>query len=515
MFLKGQWLSFAPHFVFHPASLIMGMFYNVSLALFAAIGGFLFGYDSGVITNVLENKYFLEYFNPSDALVGAVVSTLAGGCFVGAASAAWLADHIGRKRTLQVGSLIAIVGCLLQCVAVNIGMLIAGRIVAGLAIGVLSMITPLYQVEISHPKWRGFMAGTFQQMLGFGFITANWVTYGTDKGIHGVAAWRLPLGLQMLPALILFIGMFYFPFSPRWLVAQGREEEAYGVLQKLHFNGENKEWLDGEFSEICEQIRIEKEMKSSRLVDLVNTRPMLRRTLIACGVQAFGQFTGINVINYYGPRMYRALGISDPLLIQSIYGVVGPIWNLFFIVFLVDRVGRKKPLLFGSFMLAACLAVETAINAQYPPDSPTPNKTAQGAGVAMFFIATSVFSVSYGPIAWTYVAEIFPMRTRAMGVAAATCTNWAFNVLFGQTSPIGLDNSAWKYYLLFVCLNVFSFFMVLLFFPETKGKTLEEMDELFGDQVIDHTLDSKRPNMTERMSGGHDDNGKHDLKHVE
>ncbi|KAG8700513.1 hypothetical protein FRC08_004657 [Ceratobasidium sp. 394] len=388
----------------------MGMFYNVSLAVFAAIGGFLFGYDSGVITNVLENKYFLSYFNPTDSLTGAVVSTLAGGCFVGAACAAWLADHIGRKRTLQVGSIIAIVG---------------------------------------------------------------------------------------------------------WLVAQGREEEAYAVLQKLHYNGENKEWLDGEFAEICEQIRIEKQMKSSRLSDLVNTKPMLRRTLIACGVQAFGQFTGINVINYYGPRMYRALGISDPLLIQSIYGVVGPIWNLFFIIFLVDRVGRKKPLLFGSFMLAACLAVETAINAQYPPDSPNPNKAAQGAGVAMFFIATSVFSVSYGPIAWTYVAEIFPMRTRAMGVSAATCTNWAFNVLFGQTSPIGLDNSAWKYYLLFVCLNVFSFFMVLLFFPETKGKTLEEMDELFGDQVIDHALDAKRPQMSERMSSTHDKGTKHDLEHVE
>ncbi|KAH7343603.1 general substrate transporter [Rhizoctonia solani] len=494
----------------------MGMFYNVSLALFAAIGGFLFGYDSGVITNVLENQYFLTYFdNPSEDLIGAVVSTLAGGCFIGAASAAWFADHIGRKRTIQLGSLIAVVGCLLQCVAVNMGMLIVGRIIAGLAIGVLSMITPLYQVEISHPKWRGFMAGTFQQMLGFGFIVANWVTYGCDKGIHGVAAWRLPLGLQMAPAVILFIGMFIFPYSPRWLVAQGREEEAYRVLEKLHFDGENREWLDGEFAEICDQIRIEKEMKSSNIMDLVNTKPMLKRTLIACGVQAFGQFTGINVINYYGPRMYRALGISDPLLIQSIYGVVGPIWNLFFIIFLVDRVGRKKPLLFGSFMLAACLAVETAINASYPPDSPNPNKTAQGAGVAMFFIATSIFSVSYGPIAWTYVAEIFPMRTRAMGVSAATCTNWAFNVLFGQTSPIGLENSAWKYYLLFVCLNVFSFFMVLLFFPETKGKTLEEMDELFGDQVVDHKLDGARPTMAERASSLHDPNGKHDLKHVE
>ncbi|EUC62350.1 MFS sugar transporter, partial [Rhizoctonia solani AG-3 Rhs1AP] len=444
----------------------MGMFYNVSLALFAAIGGFLFGYDSGVITNVLENQYFLSYFNnPSEDLIGAVVSTLAGGCFVGAASAAWFADHIGRKRTLQLGSLIAVVGCLLQCVAVNIGMLIAGRIIAGVAIGVLSMITPLYQVEISHPKWRGFMAGTFQQML--------------------------------------------------WLVAQGREDEAYQVLEKLHFDGANREWLDTEFAEICEQIRIEKQMRSSSIMDLVNTKPMLKRTLIGCGVQAFGQFTGINVINYYGPRMYRALGISDPLLIQSIYAVVGPIWNLLFIVFLVDRVGRKKPLLFGSFVLAACLAVETAINASYPPDSPNPNKAAQGAGVAMFFIATSVFSVSYGPIAWTYVAEIFPMRTRAMGVSAATCTNWAFNVLFGQTSPIGLENSAWKYYLLFVCLNVFSFFMVLIFFPETKGKTLEEMDELFGDQVIDHKLDATRPTMAERSSSLHDPSAKHDLKHVD
>ncbi|RDX57036.1 general substrate transporter [Lentinus brumalis] len=470
----------------------MGVVYNVFLATFCAIGSFLFGYDSGIIASIITFDSFKSFIsNPGsyDSLSGAVVSTFTGGCFLGAALAGWTNDKLGRIRTVQIGAVLALWGCAMQSGANNFACMLVGRIVAGFAIGVLSMTVPLYNTETAPPKHRGFMVGLAQQMIGIGFIVANWVGYGCQY-LKGNAQWRLPLGLQLAPALLLLVGSPFMPQSPRWLIEHGRDEEALAVVRKLHgASTDAQRAADQEFAEMQGTIKAELLVRSRSLSDLWATRGMLRRTLVAVGVQVFGQFSGINVINYFGPSMYKALGLSagQSLLVQGIYGAVGPITNFFFITLILDTVGRKKPLMFGAGSFVVTYSILTAIVASFPPDE-SGNHSAQRAGIAMIFLTSIFFSLSFGPVSWVLASEVFPTRTRSIGTSVATCANWAFNVLFSQVSNIAINNISWRYYLVFICLNFVDFIIIGLFFPETKGRTLEEMAEIFGDEVDAHDV---------------------------
>ncbi|KAI8980052.1 general substrate transporter [Trametes punicea] len=496
----------------------MGRVYNIAIAVFCAIGKLLHYrplsqtfYDSGIISSVITFSAFQSFVNnPSDydSLSGAVVSTFTGGCFFGAAGAGWVNDKFGRRLTVQLGALVALWGCAMQAGANNFACMLIGRIVAGFAIGILSMTVPLYnvsihranywtlmfrswpiQTEIAPAKHRGFVVGLTQQMIGIGFIVANWVGYGCQF-LHGNTQWRLALGIQLAPAFLLLIGAPFMPRSPRWLLEQGRDTEAYAVVRKLHGSSAQEQAAsDREFAEMRETIAAEKLVRSRSLHDLWATRGMLRRTLVAVGVQVFGQYSGINVINYFGPSMYKALGLSagQSLLVQGIYGAVGPITNFFFITLILDAVGRKKPLMFGAGSFVVTYSVLTAIVACFPPDEST-NHAAQRAGIAMIFMTSIFFSLSFGPVSWVLASEVFPTRTRSIGTSVATCANWAFNVLFSQVSNLAINNISWRYYLVFICLNAVDFVVIALFFPETKGKTLEQMAEVFGDEVKSHDV---------------------------
>ncbi|KIK53974.1 hypothetical protein GYMLUDRAFT_921079 [Collybiopsis luxurians FD-317 M1] len=326
----------------------------------------------------------------------------------------------------------------MQTGAHNIATLIVGRIVSGLAIGTLSMTVPLYNTELSPPKIRGFLVGLTQQMLGIGVIVSNWVGYGSSF-INSDNAWRLPLGIQMVPAVILLIGIQFLPNSPRWLIEVGREEDAKQVVYRLYGvkTSEARERADREYMEMYDTIRAEQFVRSRKITDLWASRAMLWRTLVGCGVQIFTQFTGINIINYFGPQMWRSLGIEGErtLLMQGIYGAVGPIANLFFIIFILDRVGRRKPLLFGALSFVCTFSIVAAILATNPVDTgvvKAANPAAQRAGVAMIFLTSVNFSLSFGPVSWVLASEVFPTSTRSIGTAVATCCNWAFNTLLSQ-----------------------------------------------------------------------------------
>ncbi|KAA1467691.1 general substrate transporter [Dentipellis sp. KUC8613] len=481
----------------------MGLFYNVFTALFCSIGSFLFGYDSGIIASVLTFDSFNDHFNnPSDSLTGAVVSTFNGGCFFGAAAGGWLNDKLGRKRSIQIGSVIGLWGCAMQTGANNIATLLIGRIIGGFSIGLLSMTVPLYNTEIAPPAIRGFLVGLAQQMIGIGFIVANWVGYGCQF-MTGNGQWRLPLALQMIPAFMLLVGIQFLPYSPRWLLEVGRDDEAKAVV--LHLYGsktpEQREFAEEEFRHMRDNIKAELLVRSRNISDLWASPAMLRRTLVAVGVQVFGQFTGINVINYYGPKMYASLGIDKGklLLIQGIYGAVGPIANFFFITLVLDTVGRKKPLLFGAASLVALFSVLAAIIASFPPGEGITNFAAQRAGIGMIFMMSIIFSLSFGPISWVLASEVFPTRTRSIGTSVATCANWAFNVMLSETSPIAMNNIGWKFYMLFVALNTVDFVIIAIFFPETKGRSLEEMAIVFGDEIDSQkVLDSRQGHLGEK-----------------
>ncbi|KAF9524840.1 general substrate transporter [Crepidotus variabilis] len=447
----------------------MGLFYNIFIAVFSSIGSFLFG-QAGIIASVLTMDHYTAHFGDAPDIQGAVVSTFNGGCFIGSAGAGWANDKFGRKRTIQIGCVFALWGCAMQSGANNVATLLVGRIIAGIAIGALSMTVPLYNTEIAPPKIRGFLVGLTQQMLGIGFIVANWVGYGSQY-IKSDISWRLPLGLQLVPAGLLLVGIQFLPFSPRWLLEVGRDDEAREVVLKLHDN--NTVTAEKEYAEMYTNIKAEVSVKNRKLSDLWVTRAMSRRTLVAMGVQIFCQFTGINVLNYYGPAMYKSLGVTGgkALLVQGIYGAVGPIANLFFIIFILDRVGRKKPLMFGAASFVATFSILAAMVATNPPGEPNANTAAQRVGIAMIFLTSIIFSLSFGPVSWVLASEVFPTSTRSIGTSVATCSNWAFNTLLGQVAPRGIDDVGWKFYILFVCLNFVDLILIAIFFPETKGRS--------------------------------------------
>ncbi|KAJ5601723.1 hypothetical protein N7510_011257 [Penicillium lagena] len=466
----------------------MGRFFAVSVAVLAATGSFLFGYDSGVMTDVIQSPNFLKYFNTTQAsaIIGAINSTYSGGAAIGSFQGSLTMDRFGRKFTIQMGAFICLIGATLQAAAQSLAMILTGRILAGWAVGLLSMSVPVYQAECAHPRSRGMMVGMAQQMIGVGFIVSTWVGYGS---LHAPDTsqlqWRFPLAFQVVPALVLGIGMMFVPESPRHLIEKQQYDEAWRVLQKLHFDGSNDAWIYREYTEIRTTIEAEKALRTPGWGPMFTVPQWRTRLLHGVAVQAFTQMTGINVIGYYQTIMYKALGITGHrnTLVAGLYNCVGPITNLIFIVFLLDRVGRRKPMLFGSITISLALVCEAALNSQNPDGQRLGYSIG---GVFFLFLVSVLFSLSFGPCSWVYMAEVMPMQIRGKGNAFAVgIGNWAVSTLWNQVSPIALGKLQWKFYFVFVAWNLcVSLPVIYFFFQETKQKSLEEIDLLFGGRAL-------------------------------
>jgi sugar porter (SP) family MFS transporter len=460
--------------------------------VFAALGSFLFGYDSGVIGSVIALPEFVEFIGHgklSDAATGGIVSAYTGGAILGSLAISSIADRYGRRIAIFVGSLFASLGGALQGGANSITAMVIGRLLAGVAIGMLSATIPNYCSEVAPPSVRGLLAGIQQWMLGLGFVVAQWVGYGGTKAA-GPFSWRFPLSLQVLPALILGAGVLYLPESPRWLLEHENPSKAQSTLERLHLNKDrsNLDFVAREFQEIRDAIAAEKAANTSVTWRAIfRNAPYRRRIFLACGIQALTQTSGINVINYYGPRIYAALGfsVSTSLFIIGIYGAFAQLWNTVCLA-VMDRVGRKKLLIPSMFGMGAALCVNATLAHYYDPEMTT-NQNALRANVAMNFVF-SVFFTSLGVISWVYPAEIMSTPIRARGTSLSTVTNWSMNLLFAQCSPLALSKMGYRYFYIFAALNWAGALLIYFLYPETLGRTLEQLDELFGDQRVRHAL---------------------------
>ncbi|KAF2203559.1 general substrate transporter [Delitschia confertaspora ATCC 74209] len=470
----------------------MGLFFNVALAVFAATGSFLFGYDSGVMTDVIQSPHFLHFFNtnPDTPIIGAINSTFSGGAVFGALMGGLTMDRFGRRKTIQLGALFNLIGACLQSGAQNLAMILVGRILAGWAIGIMSMSVPVYQSECAHPQIRGsLIVGLTQQMIGIGFIVSTWIGYGSSKVPETSSfSWRFPLAFQALPCVILITGLFFLPESPRHLIETDRGDEAMKVLKKMHFNGTNMDWVESQYHEMKLTIDAEKALTVPGWRIMFKVKQWRIRLTHAVLVQVFTQMTGINVIGYYQTIMYKNLGITGDrnLLVTGIYNVVGPVFNFFFITLLLDRVGRRKPLLIGTVGITIALICEAVIGSQIPGAKGSRKDSLSIAGVFFLFCVSAIFSCSFGPISWVYMSEIMPFQIRGRGSAFATgIGNWLVSTIWSQVSPIGLGELTYRFYFVFVAFNIcVTFPVVFFFFKETKQMTLEEIDLLFGDRAL-------------------------------
>ncbi|KAM0213629.1 hypothetical protein ACHAQD_009282 [Fusarium lateritium] len=473
---------------------IMASPFVFGAASLASLGGFSFGYDQGVISIINVMPHFHEAFPPAKTAFGTGFMTgmLLLGAFVGCLFMPYLVDKISRKWALTVVVVIFDIGAIIQTAATNYGMLVAGRAIGGIGVGTLAMGAPLYISEIAPPNLRGTLLVLESISIVSGVVIAFWITFAT-KEIDSEVSFRLPLGLQMVCATFLGAGIHLFPYSPRWVAMVNRQPEALESLSRLRGLPPTDERVCAEYKSIITEIEFQKLVQEAKYpgvsgikleallwLDLFDRRKW-RRTAVGVGVCFFQQFSGINAFIYYAPTLFRSIGQSDEmsLVLSGVFNILQLVAvAVCFVV--IDKVGRRPLAIIGGFGTAVCYAIIAILAGLYSNDWQA-NTAAGWACVAMAFAFILVFGVSYSPLGWTLPSEAFSTSQRAKGVALATCVNWLSNFTVGVATPPMLDSIGFGTYVFFACFctlaGIWAYFLV----PETMGRNLEEMDEVFRD----------------------------------
>ncbi|CAJ2503300.1 Uu.00g106940.m01.CDS01 [Anthostomella pinea] len=462
--------------------------YQFLVGVFASVGSILYGYDLGVIAGVVGSSNYGELFHANTAQNGAVVSLFTGGAFFGAGFAGPVGDYLGRRLTIMLGAIFFLIGGAIQTGAQSLSFLYGGRAVAGFGVGILTMIirkhvnfpSPVYQSEIAHPSIRGRVTGLQQFMLGIGALVAGWVSWGCYVNLSNSGQWRIPLGIQNIPAVILATLILLFPESPRWLIDHGRSDEGLATLAKLHSNGDTSDpWVQAEFAQIQESITFEHEHEAKSYKELFTNKSAFRRLFLACAIQASVQMTGVSAIQYFSVPIFAKIGISadNALKYQAINAILALIAQACCMLF-IDKFGRRPTLITGNLVNCLMFIIATILLSLFPPESNSGGTAGWG-----FIIITWLYNISFsfacGPLSWIIPAEIFDTHTRSKGVSIATMTSYAFNTMIGQVTDIAIEAVGWKYFLLFVVCNFTNAIFFYLVLPETKKLPLEEMNYLF------------------------------------
>ncbi|KAF2097868.1 hypothetical protein NA57DRAFT_66412 [Rhizodiscina lignyota] len=443
-------------------------------SVFVSLGVFLFGYDQGVMSGIITGSYFKDYFNqPSRAEIGTMVAILEIGALIASLLVGRIGDLIGRRKTILYGSMIFVVGGALQTFANGMPMMMLGRIIAGLGVGALSTIVPVYQSEISPPHNRGKLACIEFTGNISGYAASVWVDYFCSY-IHGDWAWRVPLLMQCVMGSFLALGSLLICESPRWLLDNDHDEEGIVVIANLYGKGDihNPKARD-EYREIKMNVLLQRQEGERSYVDMF--RRYYKRVFIAMSAQALAQLNGINVISYYAPLVFEQAGWvgRDAILMTGINGITYllstvPPW------YLVDLWGRRVILLSGA--VAMIISLSAISYFVYIEIRLTPTLV-----VIFVMIYNAAFGASWGPIPWLYPPEILPLSIRAKGASLSTASNWAFNWLVGELTPILQEVIQWRLYLLHAFFCAVSFVVVWFIYPETANVRLEDMNSIFGD----------------------------------
>lgn len=311
---------------------------------------------------------------------------------------------------------------------------------------------------------------------------------------------RFPVGLQIFWAVLLFCGTFLLPESPRWLVEKGRADEAEAVMKRLRRSHIDPDLVKKEIIQMRDQIRWEKENEEMSLLGILRKPSYRKRLLLGCGVQIGQQICGISAINYYQTLMYKSLGIQGHLVLAlaGVWGLTGPLANIFCLMWIIDRVKRRTLFIAGSVAMTVDIAIVQAFVAVYGGSD---NTVANGFGIAFLILFGVFFSLSWNSSAPVYTAEIFPTQIRAVGGAISTFWSFVIQVILAQASPTALENVGWRYYFFFIATNIACIVGVYFFLPETKGKSLEEISEVFGDVFVSIRMDEdlKQPEEEDRV----------------
>jgi len=517
----------------------------IAIGLFVAFGGILFGYDTGTIAGIMAMPYWQRtfstgYVNPAGNLdvsasqSSTIVSILSAGTFFGALASPLFSDYIGRRLALVSSSIVFIFGVILQTIATSLPLFIAGRFFAGFGVGMLSAIVPLYQSETA-PKWiRGAIVGAYQLAITIGLLLAAIVDYAT-KDRNDTGSYRIPIAVQFAWALILITGMLLLPETPRYLVKKGNLEKAARSLSRLRRIPADSPAIQTELKEIVANHEFELTLGKGSYLDCFRGH-MVKRQLTGCALQMLQQLTGIKFIFYYGTQYFKNSGITNAFTIQMITSCINVVSTLPGL-YAVDKFGRRPLLLWGAVgMCVSQLIVAILGTTTTSQDSVgniiVLNVGAQKAGIAFVCIYIFFFPSTWGPLAWVVTGEIFPLKFRARSLSITTATNWLFNWAIAYATPYlvnyGPGNANLQSKIFFIwfgcCFLCIAF--VYFFIYETKGWSLEEVDELYTEVSSARKSAQWKPRTTfvQRQSIAHQgglggdektDTAHHDLHHSE
>ncbi|KAI2607612.1 general substrate transporter [Hypoxylon fragiforme] len=486
------------------------------ICAFAAFGGIFFGYDTGWMGGVLAMPYFISLYTGipydynlvnSDGTIGGPIgatkeefvlpaatqslftSILSCGTFFGALVGGDIADFIGRRPTIIMGCFLFSAGCIMQIASSNQEVLfVFGRLIAGGGVGFISAVVILYMSEIAPKKVRGAMVSGYQFCITIGILLANCVVYSTQNRPDS-GSYRIPIGVQFLWALVLGVGLFILPESPRYFVKKGRIEDAAKALAYVRGQPLESEYVKDELAEIVANNEFEMlhlpqtsylgSWSACFKGSIMTGNSSLRRTVLGIALQAFQQLTGINFIFYFGPPFLKQLGtISNPFLISLITTLVN-VLSTPIAFYTIEKFGRRALLLTGAsgmiiaqFIVGAVGVTQGQVEAH--------NNAAVQAMVAFICINIAFFATTWGPVAWVVVGEIFPLPIRSRGVGMSTASNWFWNTIIAVITPylVGADeaNLGSKVFFLWGSLCTLSLTFAYFFVPELKGLSLEQAD---------------------------------------
>ncbi|KAM3075265.1 hypothetical protein ACMFMG_007291 [Clarireedia jacksonii] len=449
----------------------------------------LFGYDQGVFGGVIVTEDFLNVLdlNNKTSLVATITALYDIGCFVGAIAAVMVGEWLGRKKTILYGTSIMTIGAILQIAAYNVPTMIAGRIIAGIGNGMNTSTAPVWQSETSKASLRGKLV-VIEMILNIaGFSLSNWVTYGFSF-LTGPVTWRFPLAFQLVFIIILFTTVPWLPESPRWLISHGKTEEARQIIADLEDLDVQDDRVSNDVNDIVYAVEYEATYGVSwsellRGKTSESGTSSIRRLILGCGTQAMQQLSGINVTSYYLPTvLISSVGLSNTLsrLLAACNSVSYLIASLLAIPN-VEKWGRRNLMMYAAAGQAVCYLFITVLLRYSEMPGYAHQKEVASAAVAFFFIYYLFFGFGWQGVPWLYPTEINSLSMRTKGAALGTATNWIFNFMVVEITPIGIESLQWRFYIIWTVFNAVFVPVVYLFYPETSDRTLEDIDRLFRE----------------------------------
>ncbi len=463
------------------------------LTLLVAFGSFIFGWDTGTISGFVNDQDFIRRFgkiNPStnayelsDLRTGLIVSIFNIGCAFGGLFLSKTGDYWGRKKGLFITMIVYIVGIVIQMSSAwSWIQYFVGRIVAGLAVGSISVLCPMFISETAPKAIRGALVSSYQLMVTAGIFIGYCVDYGVYHNFTDSRQWRIPLGLGFLWALLMITGMAFMPESPRYLVSIGYPEHAKVSISKINGTPTRSDFTIKECRAIENSVQMEKEIGSASWKEMITGKPKIfYRLWIGIILQSLQQLTGCNYFFYYGTTIFKSVGLDDSFTTSIILGAIN-FASSFIALYTIDKMGRRKVLIIGAAGMAICEVVYAAIGSQllYPKEfGVNPNQQVGNTMIVFACLFIFFFAVTWGPGVFVVVSETYPLRIKSKGMGLAQSANWLWNFFIAFFTPRITNSIHFSYGYVFFGCNVFALFFVLFFVPETKDFSLEMVDSLY------------------------------------